>query len=97
MPLDASIVAGVVTLVGVLPTAVWLIKRRDLTLTPGLLFGLGFGNLSYALMAAAAGSTYGIEGLVRGVVFSSLPDLGSGALFWAIALRARKAAHETRR
>ena len=49
--------------------------------------GRGFGNLSYALMALAAGGTYGLAGLARGVVSSSLLGLSGATVFWAIALR----------
>ena len=85
--LGVGIVAGVVALIGVLPTAVWLMKRRYLTLRATLLFGLGFGNLPYILMALAAGGKYGLSGLLRGVGFSSLLGLSGAALFWFIALR----------
>lgn len=84
--LGAGIVAGLVVLVGVLPLAVWLIKRRDFTLTTTLMFGLGFGNLPYVLFGAAAGGTYGVTGLLRGVMFSSLLGLVGAAVFWLIAI-----------
>src|SRR5262245_22900664 len=85
--LGTGLVALVVTVVGVLPTAMWLTKRRDLSLGQALLFGLGFGNLAYVVMAIAAGGTYGLPGLVRGVLFSSLLGLTGAVSFWLIALR----------
>jgi hypothetical protein len=85
--LGAGIVAGLVVLVGVLPLAVWLIKRRDLTLTTTLMFGLGFGNLPYVLFGVAAGGTYGVTGLLRGVMFSSVPGLVGAAVFWLISIQ----------
>ena len=88
--IGAGLVAGVVTLIGVLPTAVWLMKRRQLTLKETLMFGLGFGNLPYVLLAAAAGGkTYGPVGLLRGLAFASLLGLSGAALFWIITLRPR--------
>ena len=93
--LGAGLVAGVVTLIGVLPAAVWLMKRRQLTLKETLLFGLGFGNLPYVLLAAAAGGrTYGPAGVLRGLAFASLLGLGGAALFWFITLRPRKSRHD---
>jgi hypothetical protein len=92
--IGAGIVAGAVTLLGVLPSAVWLVRRRNLTLAETLLLGLGFGNLPYGLMAIAAGGTYGVEGLLRGVAFSSLLGLSGAALFWLIALRSRRRARD---
>jgi hypothetical protein len=84
--MGAGIVAGVVVLVGVLPVAVWLMKRRDLTLKKTLMFGLGFGNFPYVLLGVAAGDTYGVTGLLRGVTFSSLMGLVGAALFWLISV-----------
>ena len=89
----AGIVTGLVTVLGVLPTAVFLVKRRYVTLTEALLFGLGFGNLPYFLMAVLAGGTYGIAGFVRGVAFSSLLGLGGAAVFWLIAIWPDKVRH----
>jgi hypothetical protein len=86
-----GLVALLVTVVGVLPTAVFLTKRRQLSLREALLFGLGFGNLPYVLLAVAAGGTYGLAGLVRGVAFSSLLGLAGATVFWAIALRRQAA------
>ena len=88
--LGAGVVAGVVTLIGVLPIAVWMMKRHQLTLKETLVFGLGFGNLPYVLLAAAAGGTYGPAGLLRGLAFASLLGLSGAALFWIITLRPRK-------
>jgi hypothetical protein len=82
-----GVVALVVTVVGVLPTVLWLTERRHPSLTETLLFGLAFGNLPYVLMAIAAGGTYGFTGFIRGVGFSSLLGLTGAAIFWAIALR----------
>jgi hypothetical protein len=91
--IGASIVAGLITVLGALPTAVFLMKRRYVTLTKTLLFGLGFGNLPYFLIAVFAGGTYGIAGFVRGVAFSSLLGLGGAAVFWLIAIRPDKIRH----
>ena len=89
--LGAGVVAGVVTLIGVLPIAVWMMRRHQLTLKETLVFGLGFGNLPYVLLAATAGGrTYGPAGLLRGLAFASLLGLSGAALFWIICLRPRR-------
>ncbi len=90
----AGIVAAVVTLLGVLPTAVWLLKRRRPTLRESLSFGLGFGILPYVLMGTAAGRTYGPSGLLRGLAFSSMLGLSGAAVFWVIALRPHRSRHD---
>jgi len=92
--MGTGIVAAVVTLIGVLPTAVWIVKRRHLTLKAALVFGLGFGNLPYVLMAAAAGGTHGPSGLLRGLAFASLLGLSGAALFWIISLRPLQGRHD---
>jgi hypothetical protein len=86
--LGAGIVAGLVTLVAVLPT-IWLMQRRQLTFKDALLFGVAFGNAPYVLLAALTRGTYGIPGLLRGIAFSSLLGLCGAALFWLIVLRWR--------
>jgi hypothetical protein len=86
--IGAGLAAVPVTLLGVLPTAVWLMKRRRISLGQALLFGLGFGNLPFAVGSMLAG-TYGVPGFVRGVAFSSLLGLAGAAAFWTIALRER--------
>jgi hypothetical protein len=84
------LVAAVVTFVGVLPTSVWLMKRRNIRLTEALVVGLGFGILTYTLLAAAAGGrTYGALGVLRGLAFSACIGLVSAAFFWMMALRGR--------
>jgi hypothetical protein len=82
-----GLVALFMTIAAVLPTALWLTRRFQLSLRDALLFGLGFGNLPYVLFAVATGGTYGIAGLVRGVTFSSMLGLVGATVFWAIALR----------
>lgn len=89
LALGAALLAIVVTLAGVWPAAVWVMKRRNLTLKETLGFGLAFGILPYVLLALAAGGTYGVAGLLRGVALSSLLGLAGAAVFWAIAIRPR--------
>jgi flagellar biosynthesis component FlhA len=84
--IGAGLVALVVALLGALPTAVWLTKRRPVSLGEALLFGLVFGNIPFELGTILAGS-YGVPGFVRGMAFSSLLGLAGAAAFWAIALR----------
>jgi hypothetical protein len=70
--------------------SLWVTRRFQLSLRDALLFGLGFGNLPYVLLAVTTGGTYGIAGLVRGVAFSSLLGLVGATVFWAIALRRQR-------
>ena len=84
--IGAALVALIVALAGALPTAVWLAKRRRVSLGEALLFGLGFGNLPFAVGAILAG-TYGLSGVLRAMAFASLLGLAGAAAFWTIALR----------
>jgi hypothetical protein len=84
----AGLVALAVTLVGALPTALWLMKRRRVSLPEALAFGLAFGNAPFLIGALLAG-TYGLAGFIRGVAFSSLLGVAGAAVFWWIALRER--------
>jgi hypothetical protein len=88
--LGAAILAGVVALLGALPAAVWLMKRRDLSLARTLGLGLVFGNIPYILLAIVGG-TYGLAGLVRGLLFASLLGAAGAASFWFIAVAGRTA------
>ncbi|HEX7020556.1 MAG TPA: hypothetical protein VF159_11115, partial [Gemmatimonadaceae bacterium] len=83
-----GLVALVVTLLGALPTAVWLMKRRRVSLSEALAFGLAFGNAPFLIGALLAG-TYGVAGFIRGIAFSSLLGVIGAAVFWWIALRGR--------
>jgi hypothetical protein len=84
--IGVAIVAAAITLLGVMPAAVWVMKRHTLTLGHTLLFGLAFGNVPFVIGTAGAGA-YGPEGVLRGFIFSSLLGLAGAAAFWAIALR----------
>ena len=88
--IGAGLVALLIAVLGVLPTAVWLTKRGPVSLDRALLFGLAFGNLPFAIGTILAG-TYGVPGFVRGAAFSSLLGLAGAAAFWAIALRGQNA------
>jgi hypothetical protein len=93
----AGVVAAVVTVLGVWPTAVWLLKRRPLTFVGALRFGLGFGILPYVLLGVAAGGkTYGPSGVLRGLLFSSVLGLIGAAVFWLIALRSHRVPRDAR-
>jgi hypothetical protein len=81
-----GVVALLVTVVGALPAALWLMKRRRISLQEALLAGLGFGNLPFALGGLTAG-IYGIAGLIRGLAFSSVLGAVCGGVFWCVALR----------
>jgi hypothetical protein len=86
--LGTGIVALAVTMVFVWPIAVWLTKRRQLSLGDSLLFGLAFGNLTYVLLVVATGwRVSGVASLMQGVAFSSLLGLTSASAFWFLTLR----------
>ena len=84
--IGAGVVALVVTVVGVVPTTLWLTKRKRVSFAEALLFGLGFGDFPFLVGALLAG-TYGFAGFARGVAFSSLLGVTGAAVFWAIAIR----------
>jgi hypothetical protein len=87
--LSAAILASLVALFGALPTAVWLMKRRRLSLAATVGFGLVFGNVPFVPLAVVAG-TYGLAGLIRGLLFSSLLGAAGAAAFWFIAITRRR-------
>jgi len=87
----AAIVAAFVTVVGVLPTAVGLIKRRHVTLGQALLWGIGFGNFPVLLGYLLLGSD-GLSSAISGLAVASLIGLAGAASFWAISLRGQSAA-----
>jgi hypothetical protein len=82
----ATLLACVVTLVLVLPAAIWFMKRRAVSLAEALCIGFAIGNAPMAIGSLLAG-TYGAEGLVRGIAMSTVLGLGGAAVFWLIALR----------
>ena len=67
----AGFVAAVVTLVGVLPTALWVVKRRRLTLTQAFGFGIAFADVPVLLGTVLTGGGYGPAGVLRGLMFAS--------------------------
>ena len=81
-----GVVAFLVTVALALPTAVWLMKRRRISVLQAAGFGLGFGNLPFGLGTLLAG-TYGVSGFLRGAAFSSFLGAAGGAAFWYITLR----------
>ena len=87
--IGAGILAFFVTLLAAAPTAVWLMKRKLVSLSDALFFGFGFGNAPFVLGTVLAGS-YGVAGFARGMAFSSLLGLIGAGAFWAIAIRGHK-------
>jgi len=83
-----TFIAAVVILSGVVPTAVWVLKRRALTFAQTLIFGVAFGNLPIVIGTVLGGS-YGLMPFLRSVVFASLVGLTGAAVFWAISVRGR--------
>jgi hypothetical protein len=84
-----GMLAFVVTLAGALPAAVWLTRRRHVSLREAALYGLLFGNLPIIFGTALAGA-YGIEGFLRGVAFASVLGVAGAAVFWLIAIRPKQ-------
>jgi hypothetical protein len=82
-------VAFIVTSVGALPTAVWLAKRRPVSLRESVFWGVGFGNIPMMVGTILTGS-YGVQNFLRGVAFSSVLAVACAAIFWTIALRPRE-------
>ena len=83
-----TFIAAVVILAGVVPTAVWVLKRRALSFAQALGFGVAFGNLPIAIGTVLVGS-YGLVPFLRSVAFASLVGLTGAAVFWAISIRGR--------
>jgi hypothetical protein len=96
-PMDAAVAlafgtgvaALIVTLLGAWPAAMWVIKRRAVTLKESLRFGLLLANIPVVLMTLATGGGYGLAGFARAVLFASLLGLSGAAVFWAISIRGR--------
>lgn len=86
LALGVGFAAALVTIVGVFPTVVWLVKRLDVTFGRAILFGVLFGNLPVVIGSLLAGS-YGPAGFVRAAVIGTALGTSGAALFWVIALR----------
>ena len=84
LALYVSIAALVITTLCVFPTVVWWVKHRRVSLVLALCFGLGFGNLPFAVLVALSG---GNADLLRGHAFASVVGLVGAAAFWLIAIR----------
>lgn len=84
----AGLAALIVTLVGALPAALWLMKRRRALLPEALALGVAFGNAPFLIGALMAGVS-GVLGVLRGVAFSSLLGIAGAAVFWWVALHER--------
>lgn len=92
--IGAAFVTAIVALLAVLPTALWVTKRQQLTMQRTVLFGFGFGNVTYLFLAVllARGRFYGSEGVLGGLVLSSILGVAGAAVFWVIALRPQRQA-----
>ena len=73
--------------------ALWMIKRKRVSLSETLMSGLILGNLPFFLLAVPLG-TYGVEGLLRGAAFASMLGLAGAATFWSIVIRGRDFSQE---
>ena len=95
--------AVVFTLVCVVPTAIWILKRRAVPFGEVLLFGLALGNLPVAIaglaavvqrMFLSASSPANQWAAIGTVGFASLIGLIGAAVFWAISIRGRNFSHD---
>jgi hypothetical protein len=89
--IGAGVVALFVTVVGALPAAVWLTKRRHVSFSEALLCGLAFGLFTIVLPRILFGRSGGGDAgnFVRIVALSSLLGATGAGVFWAIAIRRR--------
>ena len=92
LALGVGIAAAVVTVVGVFPTVVWLVKRLDVTFRQAILFGILFGNLPVVIGTLLAGS-YGPVGFLRAAVIGTALGISGAVLFWVVALRGQRFNH----
>ena len=88
-----TFMATVVILAGVVPAAVWIVKRRALSLMQTLLFGAGFGSLPIVVVNVLGGG-YGLMPFFRSAVFASLVGASGAAVFWVISIRGRDFSHD---
>jgi hypothetical protein len=86
LALGVGIVAAVVTWVGAVPTAVWLMKRGTASFGRALWFGLAFGNLPVAIGTLLTGGGYGPAGTVRASVLGTCLGMSGAALFWVVSI-----------
>ena len=85
-----GIAAFFVTILAAFPTAVWVLKRRPLTLWRALLCGVLLGNI-LSVLGTMVAPGYGLAGLVRVILFASFLGLGGATAFWAIWMLSRPA------
>ena len=81
-----AFLAVAVTLLGVSPTVVWIVRRRRVTLMQALFFGLAFGNLPIVLATLFFDGNWN---LIRTHAFASLVGVAGAATFWLISIRGR--------
>jgi hypothetical protein len=86
LSLGVGVVAALVTIVGVFPAVVWLVKRIDVTFGRAILGGVLFGNLPVVIGTLLAGS-YGPAGFLRAAVMGTTLGICGAALFWVISIR----------
>lgn len=84
----AGLLAGLISLVVVLPVATWMMKREQLTLARVLKCGLALGLLPYLLAVIASRGVSAATGLLGGLVLSSVLGLGGAVAFWLIVGKA---------
>jgi hypothetical protein len=92
LALGVGLVAALLTVLGVFPTVVWVVKRTTVTFGRAALFGAIFGNIPVVVGTALAGS-YGPVGAVRASVLGTLLGVSGATLFWVLAIRGRTLSH----
>lgn len=83
--LATAIFAVPATLVVAVPTAIWVLKRRAVTLPTALSYGLAFGNVATAINVLSGD----LPGVLRTGIVGSLIGASCAAAFWAISIRGR--------
>jgi hypothetical protein len=90
--LGVGVVAAVITVLCVLPTVVWVMKRTTVTFGRAALFGAAFGNIPVVVASALAGN-YGPAGAVRASVIGTVLGVSGATLFWVLVIRGRTLGH----
>ena len=90
--LGGGVVAAVMTVLCVLPTVVWVMKRTTVTLGRAALFGAAFGNIPVVVASALSGN-YGPAGAMRASVIGTVLGVSGATLFWILVIRGHSGGH----
>lgn len=91
-----AIVAIFAVIVFAAPALWWLLRRGPVTLEQTLVAGFVIGTLPYVLLAlwislsGKMGDTYGVPGVIRGLLIGSILGVLSAGGFWIVAATGRR-------